>query len=130
MSKPRPLPCVFFRTAAGNEPVREWLKRLPVSERKQIGADILAVQFGWPLGLPLVDFLGHGLWEIRTRLPNRIARTIFCADGETLVLLHGFLKQTRTTPTHELTLARKRKHEYEHAKKHPPRQQIHRLPPP
>ena len=46
MSKPRPLPCVFFRTAAGNEPVREWLKDLPKDERKQIGSDILAVRFG------------------------------------------------------------------------------------
>lgn len=121
MSKPRPLPCVFFRTAAGNEPVREWLKRLPLGERKQIGTDILAVQFGWPLGLPLVDSLGHGLWEVRTRLPTRIARTIFLVDDETIVLLHGFIKKTRTTPDHERTLARKRKHDYEQNKKHPPR---------
>ena len=61
MSKPRPLPCVFFRTAAGNEPVREWLNDLPEDERKQIGSNILGVQFGWPLGLPLVDAQGHGL---------------------------------------------------------------------
>lgn len=117
MSKPRPLPCVFFRTAAGNEPVREWLKDLPLGERKQIGVDILAVQFGWPLGLPLVDSLGHGLWEVRTRLPTRIARTIFLVDDETLVLLHGFIKKTRTTPDHELSTARQRKHIYEHTKK-------------
>ncbi len=56
------------------------------------------MQFGWPLGLPLVDFLGHGLWEVRTRLPNLIARTIFLVDGETTVLLHGFIKKIRTTP--------------------------------
>ena len=121
MSKPRPLPCVFFRTAAGNEPVREWLKDLAEDERKRIGSDILAVQFGWPLGLPLVDGLGHGLWEVRTRLPSRIARTIFCVEDETIILLHGFIKKTRATPDQELTLARKRKHDYEHAKKHPPR---------
>ena len=33
----------FFKTDTGNEPVREWLKSLPEDERKQIGADILAV---------------------------------------------------------------------------------------
>jgi hypothetical protein len=38
--------------------VREWLKALPVGERKQVGGDIKAVQYGWPLGLPLVDALG------------------------------------------------------------------------
>lgn len=121
MSKPRPLPCVFFRTAAGNEPVREWLKGLPENERKQIGTDILAVQFGWPLGLPLVDSLGEGLWEVRTRLPNRIARTLFFTHDETIILLHGFIKKTRATPEQELNLAHKRKRDYEQQQKHPPR---------
>jgi phage-related protein len=122
MSKPRPLPCVFFRSAAGNEPVREWLKSLPEDERKQIGADILAVQFGWPLGLPLVDSLGEGLWEVRTRLSNRIARTLFITYNETIILLHGFIKKTRATPGQELALARKRKRDYEHQQKHSSRQ--------
>ncbi|MBI2814605.1 MAG: type II toxin-antitoxin system RelE/ParE family toxin [Opitutae bacterium] len=121
MSKPRPLPCVFFRTAVGNEPVREWLKSLPEDERKQIGADILAVQFGWPLGLPLVDSLGEGLWEVRTRLPSRIARTLFFTHDETIILLHGFIKKTRATPEQELKLAHKRKRDYEHQQEHPRR---------
>ena len=121
MSKLRPLPCVFFRTAAGNEPVREWLKSLPPTERKQIGVDILAAQFGWPLGLPLVGSLGGGLWEVRTRLPSRIARTLFFVHDETIILLHGFIKKTRTTPVPELQFARKRKSDYEKAQKHPSR---------
>jgi len=113
MSKPRPLPCVFYRTAAGNEPVREWLKALPREECRQIGTDIKAVQFGWPLGLPLVDALGGGVWEVRSRLPNRIARTLFFVRNETIVLLHGFIKKTRATPSHDLALAQQRKHIYE-----------------
>lgn len=48
----------FFRTDAGREPVREWLKGLPAIERKTIGEDIKTVQFGWPLGMPLVRHLG------------------------------------------------------------------------
>lgn len=121
MSKPRPLPCVFFRTAACNEPVREWLKSLPEDERKRIGTDILAVQFGWPLGLPLVDSLGEGLWEVRTRLTNRIARTLFFTHDETIILLHGFIKKTRAAPAQELALARRRKRDYENQQKHPSR---------
>ena len=69
MPLPRPLPCAFYRTAAGNEPVREWLKELPDGERKQVGCDVKAVQYGWPLGLPLVDSLGEGLWEVRCGCP-------------------------------------------------------------
>ena len=120
-SRPRPLSVVFFRTAAGNEPVREWLKSLPEDERKQIGADILAVQYGWPLGLPLVDSLGNGVWEVRTRLVTRIARTLFFVNSETIILLHGFIKKTRATPDHELNLARKRKRDYEQAQESPSR---------
>ena len=35
------LEVVFYRTQAGNEPVREWLKSLPRDDRKVIGEDIL-----------------------------------------------------------------------------------------
>ncbi len=43
----------FFKTDAGSEPVRDWLKSLAAIERKTIGEDIKTVQFGWPLGMPL-----------------------------------------------------------------------------
>ena len=45
MSTERPLAVVFFRTAAGNEPVREWLKNLSREECKTVGTDILTVQY-------------------------------------------------------------------------------------
>ena len=102
--------------------MREWLKGLPVEEKKRIGADILAVQYGWPLGLPLVDSLGDGLWEVRTRLPTRIARTIFFVHNATIILLHGFIKKTRATREQEITLAGKRKRAYEQAQESTPRQ--------
>ena len=124
MPKPHPLPCVFFRTSAGNEPVRDWLKTLPEAERKQIGTDIMAVQFRWPLGLPLVDSLGHGLWEIRSMLPTRIARVIFFVCDEEIVLLHGFIKKTPATPDQDMDLARRRKHDYEQTHKPPSRKQV------
>jgi hypothetical protein len=34
------LSVAFFRTASGNEPVREWLKSLPREERRIIGEGI------------------------------------------------------------------------------------------
>ena len=64
------LSVAFFRTASGNEPVREWLKSFPREERRIIGEDIKTVQFGWPLGMPLVRKLDKGLWEVRSRLPG------------------------------------------------------------
>ena len=112
MKADRPLNVVFYRTSAGNEPVRQWLKSLPVEEHKSIGADILAVQYAWPVGKPLVDHLGDGVWEIRSRLPNRIARTLFAMVDEEIVLLHGFIKKQQRLPPGELALAKKRHKEY------------------
>src|SRR3954469_15312753 len=112
MISDRPLAVVFFRTEAGNEPVREWLKSLPKTERKTVGADVLKVQFTWPVGKSLVDNLGDGIWEIRSRLENRIARTLFAFVDQEIVLLHGFIKKQQKTPQIELDLARKRKKQY------------------
>ncbi|MEI2771318.1 MAG: hypothetical protein V9G98_11470 [Candidatus Competibacter sp.] len=43
----------FYRTAAGNLPVREWLKDLDPEDRKIVGDDLRTVELGWPLGMPL-----------------------------------------------------------------------------
>ena len=109
---PRPLPAVFFQTETGREPVREWLKDLPKEERRIIGEDIMTVQFRWPLGMPLVDNLRSGIWEIRSRLANRIARTLFFVHQEEIILLHGFIKKTKKTPNEDRALALRRKNAY------------------
>jgi len=108
MLKLRKLPAVFYRSAAGREPVRHWLLALSVEDRKIIGGDIQAVQYEWPLGRPLVDHLRNGVWEVRSRLDNRQARVLFAVTGEEMVLLHGFIKKTRATPGEELDLAERR----------------------
>ena len=108
----RPLPAVFFRTEGGREPVREWLKDLPKDERRIIGEDIMTVQFRWPLGMPLVDNLGSGIWEIRSRLANRIARTLFFVHQGEIILLHGFIKKTKKTPNEDRALALRSKNAY------------------
>jgi len=92
--------------------VREWLKDLPKDERRIIGEDIMTVQFRWPLGMPLVDNLGSGIWEIRSRLANRIARTLFFVHQGEIILLHGFIKKTRKTPNEDRALALRRKNAY------------------
>lgn len=112
MKVERPLAVVFFKTDTGNQPVREWLKDLPGEDRKTVGADILTVQYAWPVGKPLVDNLGDGVWEIRSRLDNRIARTLFAVVNEEIVLLHGFIKKQQKTPADELDLAKKRKKQF------------------
>ena len=73
------IPLIFFRTSAGSEPVREWLRELPEVERHAIGTDLLRAQWRCPVGMPLCRPMGGGLWEIRTGLPTgRTARVLLC----------------------------------------------------
>lgn len=102
------LSVAFFRTASGKEPVREWIKSLPHESRRIIGEDIKTVQFGWPLGMPLVRKLGRGLWEVRIRLHDCIARVLFTAGEGRMILLHGFIKKSQRTPLDDLELAKTR----------------------
>ena len=112
MKAERPLKVVFFKTDTGNEPVREWLKELSKEDCKVIGMDILTVQYAWPVGKPLVDNLGDGIWDVRSRLDNRIARTLFSVVDQEIVLLHGFIKKQQKSPHDELELAKKRRKQY------------------
>ena len=51
----------FFRTAAGSEPVREWLRAMDAEDRRRIGEDLKTVEFGWPVGMPTCRAMGDGL---------------------------------------------------------------------
>lgn len=99
---------VFYSTTSRREPVREWLKSLSKDDKKEIGEDIKTVQYGWPIGMPMVENLGEGLWEIRTTLKDRISRVIIAVEDDKIILLDGFIKKTQKTPKDDLRLARKR----------------------
>lgn len=110
------VPAIFYRPEAGGEPVRDWLKSLPSpDDRKRIGYDIEAVEFGWPSGMPVCRYLEDGICEVRTGLgQNRIARVLFYIDSlGRMVLLHGFIKKTQRTTPSDLKLARANKHKHE-----------------
>ena len=98
----------FFLTEAGTESVRVWLKGLSVEDCKAIGADIRTVQYGWPIGMPLVDHIDGDIWEVRTKLLNTIARVLFIAEKGEMILLHGFIKKDQKTPKAEIDVARAR----------------------
>ena len=99
----------FYKLDSGKEPVREWLLELGRPDRQIIGKDIQKVEFGWPVGMPYSRKLEKGLWEVRCNISNgRIARVLFCLQGNQMILLHGFIKKTQATPDKEKDVARKR----------------------
>jgi len=84
----------FFILVSGNEPVKDWLRLLSSEDKKIIGEDVKTVEFGWPLGMPLVRKLNRDLWEVRSDLDGRrIARVLFTVKGRNMVLLHFFYQK-------------------------------------
>lgn len=68
--------------------------------------DLMRVQYRWPVGMPLVDALGDGLFEVRTSLRSKTeARIYFCECDGKLVLLDGQIKKARIA---DLKLAQNR----------------------
>ena len=98
----------FFETETKNEPVREWLQLLTPRDKKLIGEDIKTVQFGWPLGMPLVRYIDSDIWEVRSKLSGNIARVLFVLEGNAMVLIHGFIKKQQKIPKPDLDLAKAR----------------------
>jgi hypothetical protein len=60
VDRTKKLPARFYVSAAGRNPVREWILDLPDADRHSVGKDIQKVEFGWPLGRPHCAPLGHG----------------------------------------------------------------------
>jgi len=102
------LDVVFYRTEAGNEPVREWSKSLQRNDRKAIGEDIKTVQYGWPLGILLIRKVERRIWEVRSNISQGIARVFFTVKDGMMILLHGFAKKSQKTPSDELNTVRRR----------------------
>ena len=103
------LSVVFYATAAGAEPVRDWLLGLSREDRRVVGFDIKTAQHGWPLGMPLIRKLEPGLWEVRSHIADGIARVLFTVTGDKMVLLQGFVKKSEKTPVTDLKTARQRR---------------------
>jgi phage-related protein len=71
---------------------------------------------GPDLGMPYTRAFGAGLFEIRARGREGIGRAFFCTlTGRRVIVLHGFIKKTEETPSHEIQVARKRQKEIQDA---------------
>jgi phage-related protein len=70
---------------------------------------------GANLGPPHTDSFGDGLFELRLKGSDGIARVFFCTlVGRRIMMLHSFIKKTQKTPPREIEVARKRMKEIKH----------------
>jgi phage-related protein len=107
---------LFYKTSAGNDVVIDFIRQQPANDRRVIGEDLKVLEIRYPVGMPLCKPLGNGLWELRSSLPSkREARLLYFyrSKSKTIMVVHGFIKTTRTTPKGDLRLAEKRKKEVE-----------------
>ena len=71
-------------------------------------ADRMAL-YGPDLGMPHTRAMGQGLFELRLKAAEGIARIFYCTMiGKRIVMLHQFIKKTDKTPPKELAIARRR----------------------
>lgn len=62
--------------------------------------------YGPNLGMPHTRSMGDGLFELRLKAAEGIARILFCTVVERqIVLLHQFVKKSEKTPKRELQIA-------------------------
>ena len=65
--------------------------------------------YGPDLGMPHTKALGGGLFELRIKAFEGLARVFYCTVvNHRIVMLHHFVKKTDRTPPRELAVARRR----------------------
>ncbi len=72
--------------------------------------------YGADLGMPHTRAMGDGLFELRLKSSEGIARVFYCTVvGNKIVILHQFIKKTDKTPARELTTAKRKMKEIKNA---------------
>ncbi|MBU2511966.1 type II toxin-antitoxin system RelE/ParE family toxin [bacterium] len=69
----------------------------------------LMLEFGANLGLPHTKPIDSGLFELRVKSKEGIARVFFCTKiGKKIIMLHSFIKKSQKTPKKEIKIAKTR----------------------
>ena len=72
--------------------------------------------YGPDLGMPHTHAMEEGLFELRLKAAEGIARVFYCTlIGRRIVMLHQFVKKSEKTPRRELEIAKRRMKEVEDA---------------
>ena len=87
--------------------VQDWVGKIPLGIRAAYAKlTSLLAEFGIDLRLPHSKAMGEGLFELRPKGKEGIARVFYCTlVGRQIVVLHGFIKKTQKTPQKELDIA-------------------------
>lgn len=100
-----------------NDSVQQEILNLPPMFRAKYFAFTDRMQeYGGDLGMPHTKPLSGGLFELRLKSADGIARVMYCTViHREITMLHSFIKKTQKTPKKELDIARKRLKEVKNA---------------
>jgi phage-related protein len=93
-----------------SDDLQQQLLKLPATlQARYFHLTDLMQEIGPDLGMPHTRAMGQGLFEIRLKGREGIARVFYCTVvNKRIVMLHQFIKKTDKTPLKELTIARQR----------------------
>ena len=93
-----------------NSEVQEDIMSLPITlQARYVGLTERMIEYGTNLGLPHTDAMGGGLFELRLKGAEGIARVFFCTLVEKeIAMLHSYIKKSQKTPDKELKTAKLR----------------------
>ncbi len=96
-----------------SEEVRLEIAAMPIGIRASYTRlSNLLEEFGLDLRMPHSRAMGGGLFELRPKGREGIARVFYCMKvGRKIIILHSFIKKTNETPKRELDLAHRRQKE-------------------
>jgi phage-related protein len=93
-----------------NDAVQAEIMALPTSlQARYIGLTARMMVYGANLGSPHTEAFGGGLFELRLKGAEGIARVFYCTlVGRQIVMLHCFVKKSQKTPINERRIAEER----------------------
>lgn len=93
-----------------SEALQAEIMSLPATlQARYIGLTARMMEYGANLGQPHTEAFGNGLFELRLKGSEGIARVFYCTlVGRQIVMLHCFVRKSQKTPVKERKIAEKR----------------------
>ena len=105
---------IFYSTASGREPAKEFLDSLDLKMKAKMVKTIAFLQdVGTAAREPYSEYIDDGIFELRAKVGSDISRVMyFFYAGGKIILTNGFIKKTQKTPKNEIELAKKYRDDY------------------
>ena len=111
---------IFYTTKNGSSPIEEFLDSLPAKQAKKVTWVLQLIETLDSVPIQYFKKLDgtDDIWEVRVDFGNDAFRLLGFLDGGNMVVLtNGFAKKTQKTPASEISLAERRKKDYQSRKR-------------